>query len=154
MRIEYNVTGFIVKDYNVLLVHHKSIGKWIPPTAASGKNEVFDDMLQKEIKRQTNLDVDIISQGTDLRKEKNPLGKEVTRILANPFNVHVSKNKTNTILTICYICNIKNDSEEMELNAELKGAEWFGKGDFLESNIPKEIKQLCMLALELSIDNL
>ena len=154
MKMDYAVVGFIVNNYNVLLVHHAKHDMWLPPGGHVEKNEDFDAALLREIKEETNLDVDIISFGMNWEPRDEKFGGNVVKVLSNPFNINVHKAGDHLHLTLCYICSIKNDSASMELNLELKGAEWFTKGGLQNAEIPKDVRKLSIAALEISLDNI
>ena len=154
MKTDYTVAGFIVKDYKVLLVHHRKLDKWLPPGGHVEKNEAFDDAILREIKEETGIDAEITSYGRDWRPGGEKFGGDIVRMLANPFNINIHKVTDHLHLNLNYLCSIKNNSKAVSINSEIKGAEWFSKDDLEDGDIPEDVKKLALAALETSIDDL
>lgn len=62
MRREFVVAAYIVDDGKILLVDHKKLKMWLPVGGHIEQNELPDDTVIREVKEETGLDVEIISE--------------------------------------------------------------------------------------------
>ncbi len=64
MKRQLTATIYIINDSNdkVLLVHHRKLGKWLPPGGHIDQNEIPSDAAIREAKEETGLDVELIQQ--------------------------------------------------------------------------------------------
>jgi ADP-ribose pyrophosphatase YjhB (NUDIX family) len=58
---DFTITVFIVYDNHVLLVNHPKYNKWIPMGGHIELDEDVEEALFREIKEETGLDVEILS---------------------------------------------------------------------------------------------
>ena len=59
MRLDFVVAGYIFHKKKVLLIHHRKLDLWLPVGGHIEKDETPDDALRREIKEETNLDIEI-----------------------------------------------------------------------------------------------
>jgi len=61
---QFTATVYILNDEKsqVLLVHHKKLGKWLPPGGHIDPNETPPEAAVREAKEETGLDVELIKQ--------------------------------------------------------------------------------------------
>ncbi|HLE05986.1 MAG TPA: NUDIX domain-containing protein, partial [Candidatus Nanoarchaeia archaeon] len=62
MKTDLVATGFIIDNNKILLIHHKKLDTWLPVGGHMELNETPDQTLLREIKEETNLDVELISR--------------------------------------------------------------------------------------------
>lgn len=68
MTRHFTATAFIVDSKNrTLLIHHKRLGRWMPPGGHVHENETPEETARRECKEETGLDVEIVGdEQTDL----------------------------------------------------------------------------------------
>ncbi len=54
-------TAFIVNNDKILLVNHKKLKMWLPVGGHMENNETPDQAVKREVKEETGLDIEIIS---------------------------------------------------------------------------------------------
>lgn len=61
---QFTATVYILDDkrQKVLLVHHKKLGKWLPPGGHIDHNETPPEAAIREAKEETGLDVELMKQ--------------------------------------------------------------------------------------------
>jgi len=57
----FTTNAFIFHKNKILLIKHKKLGKWLHPGGHVEVQEFFDEALKREIKEETNLDIEVIS---------------------------------------------------------------------------------------------
>lgn len=64
MKKELTATIYIFNDSKdeVLLIHHRKLGKWLPPGGHIDQSEIPSDAAIREAKEETGLDVELIHQ--------------------------------------------------------------------------------------------
>lgn len=76
-KIDFTVSLFLVRDAQVLLIHHRKLGKWLP---IGGHVELDEDPEQaaiREAREESGLEIEIVG-------ERPPVTEEGTRALIAP----------------------------------------------------------------------
>ncbi|MBS3077685.1 NUDIX domain-containing protein [Candidatus Pacearchaeota archaeon] len=117
------VTGFIFNESNeILLIHHNKLNLWLPVGGHIEQNETPDEALLREIKEETNLDVEIVGK-TDIPLEGN--------VKAN----------------LASVCK-KKEGSGLKINKELESFKWVPKGELGAEFIPADVGNLALKAFE------
>lgn len=58
--IDFSVVAYIVHDQNVLLVHHKQLGEWLPVGGHVELDEDPEEAILREIQEECGLDVELV----------------------------------------------------------------------------------------------
>ena len=80
-RRHFVASGYIVKDDRILLVNHKKHGMWLPVGGHMEGDETPDQTVKREVKEETGLDVEIISDNYPDFKNKR------VEMLNRPFTI-------------------------------------------------------------------
>ena len=137
------VTGYIIDKDKLLLIHHKKLNLWLPVGGHIEQNEIPDDALKREIKEETNLDVEIISSTEHITPKGN------TKIsLATPFHVNVHSVGDHDHCSLFYICKPLNP-DALKINSELKNFRWVSKDELDDKTIPEDVKDIAIKAFKI-----
>ena len=118
MRREFVVAAYIVDDGKILLVNHKKLKMWLPIGGHIEQNELPDDAVLREVKEETGLEVEIIS-------EEYPDFK-IARILNRPILVALEDiDNEHEHIDFQYICRVKG-SRKLDGTEDCK---WFDEED-------------------------
>lgn len=147
MKTDLTVGGYIFHDNKILLIHHGKLDLWLPVGGHIDENETPDQALLREIKEETGLEVEIVG------KDDMPLSGNAKRILARPFHVNLHSVGDHDHCCFYYICKTLNP-EELKINKELKGFEWFSEEDLNKDHIPADVRSHCLKVFEIMKANL
>lgn len=136
------VCAYIFWNDKVLLIHHNKLDKWLPVGGHIDPDETPDQALVREIKEETNLDVEILNRN-DLPMEGN-----TKENLALPFFCNVHNVGDHDHSCLYYICKALNP-EELKINDELRGAKWLSKEELDQDFVQKDIRNQGLNAFEL-----
>lgn len=142
MKIDLVVTGFVFSNDKVLLIHHNKLNLWLPIGGHIEENETFDNALKREIKEETNLDIEILNMPII------PLEGNIKENLATPFYANVHPVGDHDHCSLFYICGALNP-EELKINKELKAYAWFSKEDLNQDHVPADVRNIALKAFEL-----
>jgi len=137
MKTDLVVAGYIFHKDKVLLVHHRKLDLWLPVGGHIDPNETPDQALRREIKEETQLDVEILNK---------------TKILANkpmavPFHADVHSVGDHDHYCLNYICKALNP-EQLKINPELKNVDWFSKQDLNKDFVIPTVRNICLAAFD------
>lgn len=62
MERQFTATVYIVENQKVLLIFHRKHGKWLPPGGHVDPNEIPTQAALREVREETGLEVELISQ--------------------------------------------------------------------------------------------
>ena len=142
MKTDLVVNGLIIHDNKVLLVHHKKLNLWLSVGGHIDPNETPDDALTREIKEETDLDIEI------LNKIDFPLDIHTKKNLAVPFYVNVHSVGDHDHCCFYYLCKVLNP-ENLKINKELIDYKWFSKEELKHAEAPSVVKSVAIKALSL-----
>lgn len=144
MKTDLVVTGFVFSDNKVLLIHHNKLDLWLPIGGHIEENETFDIALKREIKEETNLDIEILNT-PPISLEGN-----IKMNLATPFYVNVHSVGDHDHCSLFYVCRALNPGE-LKINKELKAHAWFSKENLNQEHVPVDVKNIALEAFKLYI---
>ena len=142
MRLDFVVAGYIFHKKKVLLIHHRKLDLWLPVGGHINRDETPDDALRREIKEETNLDIEIFSHNA------LPLEGNIKANLSTPFSVNVHNVMDHDHCCFFYACKALNP-DELKTNGEVKGHMWVSKEELNRKEIPKDVRNLAMKAFRL-----
>lgn len=142
MKKDLVVTGFVFAKGKVLLIHHSKLDLWLPIGGHIEKNETFDEAMKREIKEETNLDIEF------LNKSEIPEDGNVKETLAIPFYVNVHSVGDHDHCSLFYVCRALNPNK-LKINKELNDFKWFSKKELNQDHIPKDVQNQAKKAFEI-----
>ncbi|MBW2972826.1 NUDIX domain-containing protein [Candidatus Woesearchaeota archaeon] len=137
MKIDLVVAAFVFWKDKTLFVHHRKLDMWLPVGGHIDPNETFDDAIKREIKEETNLDVELLnSSGLEP-------AAHVKKVLALPFDVNLHSVGDHDHCCVFYLCKALNPEELKFRESELKNVKWFAKDELdqipLDDYISKQV---------------
>ncbi|MDD5331886.1 MAG: NUDIX domain-containing protein [Candidatus Nanoarchaeia archaeon] len=142
MKTDLVVSGYIIHQNKVLLIHHRKLDLWLPVGGHIDENETPDQTLLREIREEIGIDVKILNQ-SDM-----PLEGNIKSNLAAPFYVNVHSVGDHNHCCFFYVCKAINP-ENLKINKELKNFDWFTQEDLTKKDIPIDVKNEALRALGL-----
>jgi 8-oxo-dGTP diphosphatase len=142
MRLDFVVAGYIFHDRKVLLIHHRKLELWLPPGGHINRDETPDDALAREIKEETNLDIEIFNPHA-LALEGN-----IKTNLATPFSVNVHTVGDHDHCCFFYACKALN-AKQLKTNGEVLGHMWVTRKELSQEKIPEDVRNLALKAFDL-----
>ena len=142
MKTDLVVAGYIFDNDKVLLTHHKKLRLWLPVGGHINKDETPDAALLREIKEETNLNVEILSNN-GISLEGN-----VRKNLAVPFHANVHSVGDHDHCCFFYLCKVLN-SKKLKINNELEDFRWVSKNGLNGKEIPLDVRNIGMRAFEI-----
>ena len=142
MKIDLVATGYIISNNKVLLIHHKKLNLWLPVGGHMEEGETPDGALGREVKEETNLDIEILGQ-SDIPTKGN-----VKENLATPFYVNIHSVGGHDHCSLFYVCKALNP-KELKINNELKNYDWFSVKDLNNEKIQIDVRNQAVKALEI-----
>jgi 8-oxo-dGTP pyrophosphatase MutT (NUDIX family) len=143
MKTDLVVAGLIFWNDKVLLVHHVKLDLWLPVGGHIDENETFDQALKREIKEETNLDVELLEY-SGLKPHNH-----VKQVLALPFDINVHSVGDHYHCCAFYLCKALNPEELKTNERELKGVGWFSKEELDKVKLEDYNKEQILKAFEL-----
>jgi 8-oxo-dGTP pyrophosphatase MutT (NUDIX family) len=144
--IRHFVTAcYPVLDGKVAMVFHKKLRTWLPPGGHIDENEIPSEAAIREVKEETNLDVEIIS---DLR---GTFGDDHVMEEPLPFRIQIEDIPDKKIglhqhIDLVYVARVKRDS--LRISHESEDIGWFSKEELLAlDGIFENTRQLGLIAL-------
>lgn len=128
MERHFTATVYIVENSKVLLLYHRKFGKWMPPGGHLDPNETPPEGALREVKEETGLDVDFISDENILIERPNSksfvrpylcLLQEVPHHKETPAHQHMD---------FVFVARPKG-GDERENPTESDGLRWFSLND-------------------------
>ncbi|MBI3413332.1 MAG: NUDIX domain-containing protein [Candidatus Aenigmarchaeota archaeon] len=142
MKTDLTVAGFLFHKNKVLLIHHRKLNLWLPPGGHIGKNETPDEALERELKEELGLEIEILNRKTV------PMGGNIKKQLAVPFYVNVHSVGGHDHCCFFYVCKSKNP-EKLKINEnELKNFAWFSIGGLNAESIPEDVRSIAIEAFK------
>ncbi len=140
------VNGFIFHDGKLLLIMHKYLKRWIHVGGHVEEGEFLDDALLREIKEETNLDVEIISS----KGVSNDHSNEEIRlfIMKKPFHVHERERNGKKTVAFDYLCFAKEPVDIKIQESEIDDFKWVTKEEFLGIETSALFKELALMAFD------
>ena len=131
MKLDLVSTGYIFFKDKVLLIFHSKLDKWLPVGGHIEKNESPTQSLTREVKEETNLDIEILFD------PKLPLISK--NLLPTPIFVDIHSVGDHDHCSFYYLCKVLNP-EALQINKELKDAKWFSKQEIIELDLLEDVK--------------
>jgi ADP-ribose pyrophosphatase YjhB (NUDIX family) len=139
----FTVSALIINDDKVLLVYHKKLDVWLYPGGHVEENENPDEALHREVKEETGLDIEIISDKDESLSDKND---DVTS-LHLPYAVLCELVGHHYHNDLIYLCKIKKKSELKFNENESSGIGFFNYEEIESMKLFDNFKVLLKKAL-------
>lgn len=133
----------INKEGKVLLMNHKKLGAWLYPGGHINTNETPDETVVREVKEETGLDVEIISdRNKDLADHKTDV-----LVLHQPYAILYEKIpgdiQHHYHIDMIYFCEIKKGNDQLINNTkELADIAFFGLNDLKRIELFSNFRKL------------
>ena len=141
-KYDFVISAFIVHDNKVLLVEHPRYGKWIPVGGHVELDEDPDMALAREIKEETGLEVELISNRPDFISHDS-------KILLRPEFIDVHRaNETHTHIALVYFARALDNQHV--LSEEHTDMQWLSDVDLDDPKyeLSESVKYYCREALK------
>ena len=124
------------ENAKVLLIKHKKSGKWLPPGGHLDENELPDDCVLREVKEETALSVEIISEALDVS------GEDV-ETLHTPLLVQLEDiDEEHQHVDLQYLCKAKEGKVHEGKHEEHDGISWFSEAELKEfPELPFDVRE-------------
>lgn len=145
MQKHFTVSGIILKDNKVLLIWHNKLNTWLYPGGHIEENETPDEALMREIKEETNLEVEFqnnhtLDIKTDIAKTLNmPCVIMEEMIVDNKEDNHYH-------IDMVYLCKTKTEEVNIKED-EVKKYGWFSKEEIENMDLLENLKILLLSIL-------
>jgi len=137
----FTATGFIVRQKQVLLLHHQKLNMWLP---FGGHLEAGEDPVQallREAKEETGFDVEIVADVLDFQ---GPFPK----VLPSPETILLEKIEDHHFhIDLIYFVRIVGGSQRISITEHTE-QRWFSADDLTNGDIAEDVKRLGLLAIE------
>lgn len=141
----FTATAFVLHDGKVLLLKHRSLGRWMPPGGHVDEHETPDETARRECKEETGLDVEILGEPQeDLFAENVHEG----RMLKKPFAMlleNIPENPAKNMpahehMDFLYRARLIDSGQTLTLEAEAgEELRWFTKEEVEQLDATTEI---------------
>ncbi len=141
-KIDFTVSCYIVHDQKVLLVDHRELKKWLPIGGHIELDEDPDQALQREIKEECGLQVEIVG-------EKPDMNSPGTKFLYRPSGINIHDINTTHRHTVLVYYGRALTFEPKLQGDEHAAIRWFSRDDLHEPKfaIKPEVIFYCEEAL-------
>jgi 8-oxo-dGTP pyrophosphatase MutT (NUDIX family) len=143
MKTDLVIEAFIVHENKVLLIHHKKLDLWLPPGGHIEENETPDEAVEREVREELGLDVEI------LNRNDIPMKGNIVKQLAVPFYVNVHNVGDHDHCCFFYLCSLKESKDVIINKSELKDFSWFSPEELSQKHIPADVRNIALKAFEL-----
>ena len=152
------VSGVVLHDGHVLLIHHKRIGAWLPPGGHVEELELPHEAVVREVFEETGVTVEVMSQTLV------DTGDPDAFLLPQPLCMHAVKAVEKGIpcyhVDIAYLCRPRFDGAgpsgvtaplpALVDNEEVHGSSWVLLSALAEYKLAKNVVEVLDLALAVS----
>jgi 8-oxo-dGTP pyrophosphatase MutT (NUDIX family) len=140
---QFVATGFVVQDGKTLLMLHRKLNMWLPPGGHIDPGETPDEAVIREIKEETGLDAEIVS-------EKGPEKKGV-RALFRPAVIQLEDipdpKGFHQHIDLIYFCRVTGGELQLA-EREAKNMRWYSAAELEVPEISSEVRTTALRALE------
>jgi len=136
---DFAATTFVVHEGRTLLLHHRKLGKWLPPGGHIDPHELPDQAALREVREESGLEVELLVQGETLgRVRVLPQPHCILLEDIGPGHQHVD------LIYFARVCGGSLAHAEREANA----ARWFTWDELDSREIAEDIRELGRRAIE------
>ena len=142
---DFTATVFVVQDGQTLLLHHKKIGKWLPPGGHIDKDELPEEAARREVMEETGLEVVIRDGGHNL----GPV-----RVLSQPECILLEKiTPAHEHIDLIYFALVVGGDLNVS-SQESNGHRWCSYSDLHnDAEISEDVRHLGKLAIQAFIES-
>ena len=136
---DFAATTFVVHEGRTLLLHHRKLGKWLPPGGHIDPHELPDQAALREVREESGLEVELLALGETLgRIRVLPQPHCILLEDIGPGHQHVD------LIYFARVCGGSLAHAEREANA----ARWFTWDELDSPEIAEDIRELGRRAIE------
>ena len=143
----FTASGLVIVHANVLLIHHKRIGAWLPPGGHIQPGEMPHEAAVREVFEETGVEVAVLSEAVP-----NTASTEHF-FLPNPLAIHavhaVEKQESLYHLDLVYICRPIKESgglAPLTRTQEVHDVRWVPLADLAQLPLANNVTELVTLA--------
>lgn len=139
---DFTVATFVVHDGKTLMVYHKKLQMWLPPGGHIDPNELPDEAAVREVREETGLDVELVSQPTFTgipgpRPLARPEGAQLEEI--SPGHQHID---------FIYFARPAGGVAPVLNAAETEAVGWYSAGELASLGLTPEVHAWARRALD------
>lgn len=156
MRREYAVAVFVVHEGAVLLHHHRTLGRWLPPGGHVDADELPDAAAIREVREEVGVSIGVIDAATSAYRDvprppgvparlPTPIGIQLEDIPGkpgNPAHQHVDLVYAATVATGC-------DPTPIDLEGGARPG-WFRPDEWAALGVTPEVASWAEAAIRLA----
>lgn len=144
----FTASALIIENSKVLLLYHKKLDVWLYPGGHIEKNETPEQAVVREVKEETDLDIEIIGERDDSLADT----KADVSVLCNPYAFLCELVGDHYHNDIVYLCRICSDNKNVRYNPnESKGINFFAIDDLDNIKLFPNFKRLLEKVLKHSV---
>lgn len=114
--------AFIFSEDKVLLIHHRKANVWMHPGGHVQENEEFSKAVIREVKEETNLDIELVSNKGFVLRDIESFKNDVI-----PFCMRVQEKKNGKFLRLDYLGTVKNPDDIKIQEEEILDYAWLSE---------------------------
>jgi len=136
---DFAATTFVVHEQRTLLLHHRKLGRWLPPGGHIDPNELPDQAAIREVREESGLEVELLAQGSALGE---------VRMLPQPYCILLETiGPGHQHIDLIYFARVCGGSLA-HAEREAREARWFSWGELADLTIAEDIRELGRRAIE------
>ena len=129
LKKHFTASALIIKDGEVLLVHHKKLNVWLYPGGHIEDTESPDETLIREVKEETGLDVEIVGEKDESLADQ----KSDVSVLRIPYVMLCELVGDHYHNDMIYLCKIMDNGNDLKYSSEESHGIKFFTANELES---------------------
>jgi 8-oxo-dGTP diphosphatase len=140
--VDYTASTFIIRDGEILFMHHEKLGQWIQPGGHIEGKETPDQAAKREASEETGIKIEFIDG-------EQPEGFSEEEDLPVPFHVNIHRIRDEHLhCDFLYLARVESQ-EEATHGHEHSGLKWFSKEDLEagEHDMPDNVRRTALKAL-------
>ncbi|MDF2628059.1 MAG: mutT/nudix family protein [Symbiobacteriaceae bacterium] len=132
---DFTVATFVLHDGKVLLLWHRKLSMWLPPGGHIDPNELPDEAAVREVKEETGLDVELLSQPS-MPQMPGPLQ------LARPEGIQLEDiSPGHQHIDLVYFARPVDPAAVRPVaNDEVDRVGWYARGDLGRIDLTEEVR--------------
>jgi len=143
LKKHFVVVGYIINDKNVLLVHHRKLGLWLPVGGHIEANETPEDALKREAKEEADIEIEIAGS----RDEAGDV-KGTVEVLTNPDHIQLEDiDARHQHIDLAYFARTRSSSVKLKAD-EHHEIRWFSEKELDSPDITANVRHFARKAIK------